>query len=440
MNEPPAPEEETAFPPLRYAQFVVVVLALVYTASFLDRQIIALTAERVRADLALSDVQLGLLQGLSFALFYTALGVPMGLLADRTSRRRLILCGLILWSVATAVCGLVSSFPALFVARMFVGVGEAALAPAAYSLISDYFPRRTRARAMAVYTSGVLIGSGLAYLAGGLMLPQADRIAGWLLERGIERAGWQVAFLLAATPGVVLPLLLLTVREPARRERAATTHLPSRESWRYIGARWRFFVPLYAALAFMAVVNYGNFAWLPSVFQRNHGVGASDFGYGFGLILLVLGPLGMFAGGAIADRIRSRRVPSPALSVCAIALLLTMPAAALAPIVPDVRIAWLLTGCQIFTVSMPISLGPVVLQLASPNEFRGLVMALYMFSTSLVGLGLGPLAPALVSDHVFDDPRRLGVAVALQCALLLPLAGWMLLRLSRVVRSEPATR
>ena len=129
-----------SFPAARYAQFVVAVLTLVYTASFLDRQIISLMGERVRADLALSDVQLGLLQGLSFALFYTALGIPMGMLADRTNRRRLILGGLILWSLATALCGLVSSFPSLFAARMLVGVGEAALAPAAYSLISDYFP------------------------------------------------------------------------------------------------------------------------------------------------------------------------------------------------------------------------------------------------------------------------------------------------------------
>jgi MFS family permease len=430
MSGPPIPGEEATFPPLRYAQFVVVVLALVYTASFLDRQIIALTAERVRADLGLSDVQLGLLQGLSFALFYTALGIPMGMLADRTSRRRLILCGLILWSIATAVCGLVSSFPALFLARMVVGVGEAALAPAAYSLISDYFPRRNRARAMSVYTSGVLIGSGLAYLAGGLMLPLADRIAGSLLDLGFRRTGWQVAFMLAATPGLVLPFLLLAVREPARQERVTAGGLQSSGSWKYLTDRWRYFVPLYGGLALMGVVNYGNFSWLPSVFQRVHGISASDFGFGFGLILLVLGPLGMLAGGAIADRIRSHRTQSP-LAICGIALLITMPAAALAPIVPDIRIAWLLIGVQIFTVSVPLSLGPVVLQLAAPNEFRGLVMALYMFSTNLFGLGLGPLIPAVVSDHVFADPRMIGVALALQCALLLPVAGMALLRLAR---------
>jgi MFS family permease len=440
MSGPPIAGEEASFPPLRYAQFVVVVLALVYTASFLDRQIIALTAERVRADLDLSDVQLGLLQGLSFALFYTALGIPMGMLADRTSRRRLILCGLILWSIATAVCGLVSSFPALFLARMVVGIGEAALAPAAYSLISDYFARSQRARAMSVYTSGVLIGSGLAYLAGGLMLPLADRIATALLDLGFQRTGWQVAFMLAATPGVVLPFLLLAVREPARQERVTGDRLRSSGSWKYLADRWRYFLPLYGCLALMGVVNYGNFSWLPSVFQRVHGISASEFGFGFGLILLVLGPLGMLAGGVMADRIRSHRAQSPALALCGIALLVTMPAAALAPIVPDPRIAWLLIGVQIFTVSVPLSLGPVVLQLAAPNEFRGLVMALYMFSTNLFGLGLGPLIPAVVSDHVFADPRMIGVALALQCALLLPVAGIALLRLARSGQTQAPVR
>jgi MFS family permease len=443
MNTPPAqplPREEPSFPPLRYAQFVVVVLTLVYTASFLDRQIIALTAERVRADLLLSDVQLGLLQGLSFAIFYTALGIPMGILADRTSRRRLILCGLILWSIATALCGFASSFSALFLARMLVGVGEAALAPAAYSLISDYFPRRSRARAMSVYASGVLIGSGLAYLAGGMILPLADRVAQWLNESGFQRNGWQVAFILAATPGVVLPLLLLAVREPARQERISSQRLHTGDSWKFIVGRWRFFAPLYSALALMATVNYGNFAWLPSVFQRVHGRSASEFGFGFGLILLVMGPLGMLAGGALADRMRSRQSRSPVLAICGIALLLSTPAAALSPVVSDIRVAWLLIAWQIFSISVPISLGPVALQLAAPNEFRGFVMALYMASISIVGLGLGPLIPAIISDHVFEDGRMLGVALALQCALLLPVAGLALLRLARNGDAETTGR
>jgi MFS family permease len=436
----PLPLEESSFPPLRYAQFVVLVLTLVYTASFLDRQIIALTAERVRADLALSDVQLGLLQGLSFAIFYTALGIPMGILADRTSRRRLILCGLILWSIATALCGFASSFSALFLARMLVGVGEAALAPAAYSLISDYFPRRSRGRAMSVYASGVLIGSGLAYMAGAMILPLADRVAQWLLESGFRRNGWQVAFMLAATPGLVLPLLLLAVREPARQERVSGETLQAGASWKFIVGRWRYFATVYAALSLMAAVNFGNFAWLPSVFQRVHGRSASDFGYGFGLILLILGPLGMLAGGALADHLRSRRPRSPVLAICGIALLLSTPAAALSPVVTDIRIAWLLVGWQIFSVSVPISLGPVALQLAAPNEFRGFVMALYMVSISIVGLGLGPLIPAIVSDHLFADSGMIGIALALQCALLLPVAGVALLRLARSDEAQTARR
>jgi MFS family permease len=432
----PQTPADSSFPPIRYAQFVVAVLTLVYTASFLDRQIITLIGERVRADLALSDVQLGLLQGLSFALFYTALGIPMGILADRGNRRRLILGGLILWSFATALCGLVSSYSWLFAARMLVGVGEAALAPAAYSLISDYFPRHRRARAMSVYTSGVLIGSGLAYMAGGAILPIAERASQMLLELGIHRTGWQVAFIAAALPGVVLPLLLLAVREPLRQERAPQ-HPAFGAGWHYLRSRKRIYLTLCLSLAAMAAVNYGNFAWLPAVFQRIHGYTPTEFGYAFGLVLIVLGPLGMLSGGILADRIRRQSPQQVALRICGIALLLMLPASALAPAVADVRLAWCLIGFQIFVVAMPLSLGPVVLQLATPNQFRGLVMALYMFATNIVGLGIGPLVPALLSDHFFQDERMIGAALGIESVLFLPFASVSLLWLAHLSPQPP---
>jgi MFS family permease len=435
----PLAQAEASFPPARYAQFVVAVLTLVYTASFLDRQIITLMGERVRADLALSDVQLGLLQGLSFALFYTALGIPLGLLADRTNRRRLILGGLVLWSFATALCGLVDSFPGLFTARMLVGVGEAALAPAAYSLISDYFPRHRRARAMSVYASGVLIGSGLAYMVGGGILAVAGRASQQLLEIGISRADWQVGFLAAAAPGLILPFLLLAIREPVRQERAWHEVPRSAGAVSYLLSRWPLYLTLCAALSGMAAVNYGSFAWLPAVFQRVHGYTASEFGYAFGLVLLILGPLGMWAGGALVDRLRSRSPERTALYLCGIALLSMLPAAALSPIVSDPRLAWMLIALQIFIVAVPLTLGPVVLQLATPNEFRGSVMALYMFSVNIVGLGLGPLVPAMISDHLFRDERMIGIALGIEALLFLPLAGGALLWLARTSAVQSST-
>jgi MFS family permease len=433
----PLAQAESPFPAARYAQFVVAVLTLVYTASFLDRQIITLMGERVRADLALSDVQLSLLQGLSFALFYTILGIPMGMLADRTNRRCLILGGLILWSLATALCGLVSSFPGLFAARMLVGVGEAALAPAAYSLISDYFPLHRRARAMSVYASGVLIGSGLAYMVGGAILPIAERASQALVEWGIHRSGWQVAFIAASLPGVVLPFFLLAVREPVRQERAAQEGAGAGSAWRYVISHWRIYVIVCASISGLAAVNYGNFAWLPAVFQRIHGYTSSEFGYAFGLVLIVLGPLGMLAGGTLADRLRSKPPQQIALYICGIALVLMLPASVLSPIVSDTRLAWTLIGFQIFIMAMPLSLGPIVLQLATPNEFRGFVMAMYMFAVNIVGLGLGPLVPALFSDHLFKDEKMIGVALGLESAIFLPLAALSLLWLARRISPRP---
>jgi MFS family permease len=327
-----------------------------------------------------------------------------------------------------------SSFAALFLARMLVGVGEATLAPAAYSLIGDYFPRQRRARAMSLYSAGVLIGSGLAYMVGGGILPFAERAASTLHHFGIERAGWQIAFFAAGLPGVILPFVLLTVSEPARRERLqqATARTSAAQ---YLFANSRFYVTACCALGAMAVVNYGNFAWLPAVFQRVHGYTAAEFGYAFGLVLVILGPLGMFVGGVLVDRVRSRPAQQTALYLCAFALLLMLPASVLSPIVADTRLAWPLIAFEMFVVAIPLSVGPIALQLATPNEFRGVVMALYMFATNLIGLGLGPLVAAMLSDHAFQSERMIGVALGIQSAIFLPLAALPLLWLARNTRS-----
>lgn len=421
---------EPPFPRAGYAQFVVVLLMLVYTASFLDRQILSLMGEAVRADLHISDTQLGTLQGFSFALFYTGLGIPMGILADRTSRRRLIIIGLVLWSLATAVCGLVNSFGGLFLARMMVGVGEAMLAPAAYSIISDYFPKSRRARALSIYTSGMFIGSGLAYLLGGAILPFAERLSEDLRAYGVIRSGWQIGFFAAALPGLVLPFMLLLIREPYRRERAVKAGGVT-DGWRYVRSRWQFYATICICCGFMSAANYGTWAWMPAVFQRTHGWTAADFGSSFGIILICTGPLGMLVGGYLADRFGGRTSLKVALRLAGGALILMIPAAVLAPIVPDASQSLILLGLEMFIVAVPVTLGSIMLQLATPNECRGLVMAIYMFANNIIGLALGPFAAAFISDYVFQDEQMIGIALAIQTLVFLPLAGMPLLWLSR---------
>ncbi|MGE5773760.1 MAG: spinster family MFS transporter [Hyphomicrobiales bacterium] len=432
---------EPPFPKRGYAQFVVLVLMLVYTVSFLDRQILSLLSESVRADLNISDTQLGTLQGLSFAVFYTGLGIPMGMLADRVHRRTLIIVGLILWSIATALCGMASSYSGLFLARMLVGVGEAALAPAAYSIISDYFPRQSRARALSIYTSGIFVGAGLAYILGGAILPLADRIALVLQEYGVQRTDWQVAFFGAALPGVVLPFLLLLVREPMRREKAGTSHSLT-DGWRYVLSRWQLYATICIATGFMSATNYGVWAWMPALFQRVHGWSAAEFGYSFGLVLLIAGPLGMLVGGYLADRYGGRTSLKVALRLSGGALLLMLPAAVLAPLMSDATLTMTLLVVQTFIVAVPVTLGSVMLQLATPNECRGLVIAIYIMTNNIIGLTLGPGVAPFLSDSVFRDEGMIGSGIAIQTLIFLPLAGLPLLWLSRqeglIILSVPA--
>jgi MFS family permease len=194
---------------LRYAWYVACVLMVCNTFSFIDRQVLGLLVTPIKQDLGISDTRIGLLQGLAFGLYYTLLGIPMGRLVDSGSRRTLVAAGVFLWSLMTAACAGARSFGALFLARMGVGIGEATLSPAAFSLLADYFPKGRLATALSIFSMGIFFGSGLALLLGGL-------IVGAL-------GSWRLTFLLVGLPGLLVALLALTIREPARRDLLRTT-------------------------------------------------------------------------------------------------------------------------------------------------------------------------------------------------------------------------
>jgi MFS family permease len=205
------------FPPSRVAWYVVGVLSVCYTLSFVDRQIMGFLVGPIRRDLGITDTQIGLLGGLAFALFYTLVGLPMGWLADRMNRRNLIAIGVVFWSMATAACALTGSFSSLFAARIGVGIGEATLAPGAMSLVSDLFPKEKLASALGVYAMGIMIGSGLASIVGGVVVQLVTARPEITLPLFGDIAAWRMAFVIVALPGVVVPLLLFTFREPQRR-------------------------------------------------------------------------------------------------------------------------------------------------------------------------------------------------------------------------------
>ena len=294
--------EGRGYPPSAYSWYVVGILYLAYVLAFVDRQIMAFMVGPIRSDLGISDFQFSLVHGLAFVIFYSVLGVPIARLADARNRRNLIAVGIGLWSVMTALCGMAGTFVHLFLVRLGVGVGEATLSPSAISLIADYFPREKRTLAINIYSAGVHGGAGLANIFGGLVV--AFAMTGGLENVAVlgELRAWQVAFLLVGLPGLLMALLILTVREPARRERrAALEEQPAfRETLVYLRRHALLYGSLMFGAGFAALASYGAFSWVPAMYERLYGWNAAEIGLRFGLVTIVLGTAGLVLSGYLA--------------------------------------------------------------------------------------------------------------------------------------------
>jgi predicted MFS family arabinose efflux permease len=365
--------------PARYRTVVLAVLVLAYTFNFLDRQILGILAGSIKKDLGLTDGQLGLMGGLAFAVFYTGLGIPIALLADRWSRTWIMTGALTVWSAFTAACGLAGNFWQLFLCRMGVGVGEAGGVAPAYSLISDYFPPEQRARALAVYSFGIPIGSALGILAGGLIAQAVD---------------WRAAFIAVGLAGVLLaPVLRLIVRDPPR---AAPPAGPANSGLGRLLAKPSFWLISLGASA-SSTCGYGIAFWLPSFFERSLGMGLVDRSLFLGAITLVGGLAGVWAGGWLGDRLGRAR-PSGYLLVPAAAFVIALPCFLLA-----VQSKSLVLAFVLFLIPQALNLvwvGPVItaVQHLGPAHQRSTASAAFLFVNNLIGLGLGTWFFGAVSD------------------------------------------
>jgi MFS family permease len=365
----------------RARRIALILLIVVYTLNFVDRQILSILKEPIAADLHLSDTDLGLLGGFAFALFYSLLAIPFAWLADRFSRVWIISAGLFLWSGFTAMCGMAGSFAMLFLARMGVGVGEAGGVAPAYSLIADWFPSRSRARALAAYSFGIPIGSALGVLFGGLVAKAVD---------------WRFAFIAIGAFGVLLtPLLLWLVRDPPRQATAmpqlglaAVTKLAMDK-------------PTFWLLAFgsgsSSLVAYGLMYWLPTFLARTLHMDIVARSELLAAVLFIGGIAGMAAGGWLADRLGTRNKRAYAL-IPAAAFLVAAPLYALAieATTPLQTFALLLLPYALALVW----LGPVLtaVQHLAPASSRSTMSALFLLINNLVGLGAGPYFFGRVSD------------------------------------------
>ena len=398
-----------------YRRYALLLLMLIYTANFIDRQIVQILAEPIKHEFQLADWQVGLLGGFAFALFYATLGLPIARLAEWANRPRIIALAVAIWSGCTALCGLASSFTQLLLARVGVGIGEAGCSPPGHSLISDSVPRDRRASSLAFYQLGGPLGGLLGLVIGGIVA---------------SAYGWRAAFMIVGLPGLLLALLAaFTLREPRRKAKAHVARAPAltlREAMAVLRTKKSYWLVCFAS-GVKATVGYGQGVFIASFFLRNHSDSLAAFAAEFGLKPLAMlglvigltqgigGLVGTWGGGLLTDRM-ARRSLRIYVTFPAVTSLLLIPLSAAMVLVPALGWAVGLFFFQaMFSAVWP---GPVyaVCQGVVPATMRATSSAVQLFIGNMTGLCIGPLAVGLLSDF-FAGPKSLGPAEGIRWAL-----------------------
>ena len=415
----------------RAAWWALILLTATYTFSFIDRQIINLLVDPIRTDLSLSDSQVSFLQGLAFVLPYVLLSIPLGRVVDRANRIRVLVIGILVWTISCVTCGMAKNFWQLGMARMGVGAGEASVTPASWSLLADYFPEDKRALPVSIFLMGPYLGAGLSLILGAEVVGWASGLGTIELPVVGALAPWQLTFMLVALPGLLMVFLLPLLQDPPRTQRLTEAAEPL--SWgeiaQYVWPRRGVFGAYLLGAPFIVLVLYALQAWVPSLLIRVHGLEIVEAGRYYGTIALVAGSAGVLSGPVAARWLAGRMDPAVAPLVTSIAstclLIPVLVSAGLAE-----SLTWtlvLITGAS-YLVTFPLALFATGLQSASPNEMRGLMAGCFVLSTNLIGLALGPTSVALASDYIFGSPQAVGSSLALVGGTVLPMAVFLLWR------------
>jgi len=399
------------------------VICFAYLFGFMDRIIVGLLTPAIQADLGLSDSQMGIIQGLAFALFYTLFGVPLGLAADRMNRKWLLTAGTAVWSTMTAVCGLARGFWPLFGARVGVGIGEATLNPCAASLIGDYFKAQTRPKAFGVYTMSTALGTAVTYITGGAVIA-------WVMGAGAGNTfpmpvlgdiqAWQAVFIIVGLAGLVPALLMaLTVREPARQD---LVNQGKGADWAqtraFLRQNRKTLLCHYFGVSLIIMSVYGWVNWMPTFFVRIHGWGVPTFSIYYGIFGGLAGIVSALTSGFVTGWFKQRgRIDGAMRTVMWGGLCLTI-GTAIAPLMPAPELA--LAGFVIagLFANYPSAQALAALNEITPNQLRGLVTALYILVLGLAGAGLGPFAMGWVTDNVFGDKQYIHYSMALVTSVM----------------------
>src|SRR6478735_7796977 len=433
------------FPAKTAAWYAVWMIALANALDSVDRGGITLLIEPIKRDLHLSDTEVSLLTGFSFSLFYGLIGLPLSRLADTSNRKRIIGSVMMIWSLATSAIALVQNFWPLFAMRGVTGSAVSLKGPNGLSMISDMVPRDKLPTAMAIYNGGVAIGAGFTSIIVGLLL-------GWVGGKVFEVFGmplhdWQMVFLIIGTPGVVLGLLfLLTVREPPRRGRATTMRLPLLDVFRFLWRERAIFGPFIVGSALLQIEAYGVLQWRFPFFSRTFGWGPAFVGPLSGTATLILTPIGLGIGAWLGQRWERRGDAGAMIKLSILGSCLSLPATLAMLLAPDPWTAFALSCLSTVGIGVSAPGAVAALQNVTPNEFRGQISALYLFTIGVIGGGLGPVAVGLINDYVFHDEAMLRYSLAVVTVIFGGLGLWLKFgclppyreRVARVIAAERA--
>lgn len=397
----------------------VVVLLLLYGLAFIDRQVISLLVGPIRKDLGIDDFQISLLQGFSFALLYSVCGLPLGFAVDRWPRRRVVFFGVIVWALAASACGLARTFPQLLAARLLVGMGEAALAPAAYSMLSDLFPARKLTFALSIYSIGALLGAALSMAVGAMVVRWAE--AGVDLPLVGHLHAWQTAFLITGLPGVALSFLIFLIPEPPRTTRSGLGEGRWIDLGRFIAGRVGFFTCHIIGFASIMTLAYAYLAWGPTFLMRRYHWPVTTVGLTLAAFGFTTGAIAFLFSGRTVDAMVRRGIADAHFRfyIAATTVLMVSGATAFHASTPIVYFASMALGAVALNMA---AIAASAIQLVTPANLRGRMSAVYLMVCGLAAMTLGPSSVAFFTDKVFHSDARIGDSLTLTFLVFAPIA------------------
>jgi MFS family permease len=407
------------------AWWMLAVLLLFYILSFMDRYILTMLVDPIKADLGLSDLEMSLILGPAFAVCYGIFGVPLGWAADRYPRRWVIFLGVCFWSLATATTGFSKSFAMLFLTRMGVGVGEASLSPAAFSLMADRFPQHRLTLAISIYQTGVKIGSAAAFTIGAVAIAFATALGPYSLPLIGELAPWQMVMMMLGAPGVVLALLVFTFTEPPKKV-VRTASGDTVAVTAFVKANLKLLSLMMVGFCLVSICAYSQASWVPTYFSREFGWKPTQYGPAISIVNLAAAS-SMLLKGWIVDWLYSRGMQDAHLRFYTWLLIAATPVGTIAFMVDNPILALLMYGIlQVVAIQYIVYMAATI-QIVVPAHMRARVTGAFMAALTIFGMGLGPTVVALLTDYVFADEQMLGWSLTITTAATLPLA-WLILR------------